>query len=103
MIYDGDCGFCRRWMNRWRRLAGDLIDYEPYQEAASRFPEIAQEEFRSAVQFIGSNGEVTSGAQAVFRSVAGRWYLSWLDGSYDHLPGFAPLSERIYRWVADHR
>jgi predicted DCC family thiol-disulfide oxidoreductase YuxK len=103
MIYDGDCGFCRRWMNRWRRLTGDKIDYEPYQKAASRFPEITREQFGHAVHFVETKGQVTSGARAVFRSVAGLWYLAWLDGAYEHLPGFAPLSERIYRWVADHR
>src|SRR5690348_8984243 len=34
MVYDGDCSFCLRWIQRWQRRTGDCIDYLPYQNAA---------------------------------------------------------------------
>jgi hypothetical protein len=24
-IFDGDCGFCRMWVEYWRRLTGDRV------------------------------------------------------------------------------
>ena len=37
LVYDGDCGFCRKWVRRWQLRTGDRADYAPYQEAAGRF------------------------------------------------------------------
>ncbi|HZS52212.1 MAG TPA: lipase maturation factor family protein [Bryobacterales bacterium] len=103
LVFDGNCGFCRLWIDRWKHLTADRVDYAPFQEAAGRFPNIPLEQFRSAVQLIEPSGAVTSGAQAVFRLLAygqGKRWLNWL---YDHAPGFAPVSEACYRFVAQHR
>src|SRR6266478_4429009 len=40
MIWDGECHFCRRWIERWREITANEVDYVTYQEAAERFPEI---------------------------------------------------------------
>src|SRR5437773_2587310 len=29
LIFDGECGFCRRWIERWQAKTGDRIDYRP--------------------------------------------------------------------------
>ena len=70
LIYDGDCSFCRRWIEHWRAITGDRVEYAPYQEAASRFPGISEQEFRSAVQLVDSDGKIYRAAEAVFRSLA---------------------------------
>ena len=31
LLYDGDCGFCRLWVSRWRGITGEHVDYEPFQ------------------------------------------------------------------------
>ncbi|OGF23707.1 MAG: hypothetical protein A2V63_13625 [Candidatus Eisenbacteria bacterium RBG_19FT_COMBO_70_11] len=103
LVYDGDCGFCRVWIARWRRTTGDRVEYAPYQEAAARFPEMPIERFRGAVQLVEPDGRWSAGAEAVFRSLAhapGRGWGLWL---YLRLPGFAPVSEWCYRRVARHR
>jgi predicted DCC family thiol-disulfide oxidoreductase YuxK len=33
MLFDGDCGFCRRWIGKWKELTGDRVRYAPYQLA----------------------------------------------------------------------
>ena len=103
MIYEGDCGFCRGWIRRWQLATGDRVEYAPFQEAAERFPHIPREQFARAVHLIEPNGDVLTGARAVFRSLAfgarKRWPL-WL---YEHMPGVAPVTETAYRFVADHR
>ncbi|WP_394826955.1 lipase maturation factor family protein [Pendulispora albinea] len=34
VVYDGDCGFCKRWIARFRLRTGTAVDYLPYQEVA---------------------------------------------------------------------
>ena len=102
LVYDGDCGFCKLWIARWREETGDAVEYQPLQEAAGRFPEVPREEFERAVKLIEPDGSVRSGAAAVYGSLGagGRPLPRW---SYDHVPGFAAVSEFAYRFIAGHR
>jgi lipase maturation factor 1 len=103
VIFDGDCRFCRRWIERWREMTGGAVEYEPYQEAATRFLEIPRVDFEQALHFIDKDGTVYRGAEAVFRSLgtirSGR-ALIW---GYEHLPGFAPVTEAAYGVIARNR
>jgi len=105
MVYDGDCNFCKYWIDRWHKLTGDAIDYMSFQnpEITKRFPEIPREQFETSVQFIETNGEVFQGAHAVFLSLAKntkrRRWLRW----YENSRVFAKLAEVIYRFIARHR
>ena len=103
LIYDGDCGFCRRWIERWRQITGDRIDYVPYQETTIHFPNITEREFQSSVQLVEPDGKVYRGAEAVFRSLATASSYRWLLGLYLLLGIFRFLSEKLYRLVAKNR
>ena len=103
MVYDGDCGFCKLWIARWREITAGAVDYESLQEVAARFPEVPRTEFLHAVKFIETDGGVFSGAEAVYRSLgrgAGSTFWSWC---FEHLPGFAPISKLAYGFIAGHR
>src|SRR5690349_876021 len=102
MLFDADCGFCRRWISRWQHFTGDRVDYDSYQSAGDRFPDIPRENFAAAVHLIEPDGSHTSGAEAVFGALAhgGRRWPLWM---YRSLPGFAPVSEALYRVVARNR
>jgi len=105
MIYDGDCGFCARWICRARRMTGDLADDLPYQDprVAARYPEIPRTQFESSVHWIGPDGAVCRGAEAVFRLLSVRPFGNRLLAFYESSPRFARLSERLYGFVARHR
>ena len=103
MIWDGECHFCKRWIERWREITAGKVDYATYQEAAARFPEIPVEQFQRAVAFIEPNGEAFFAAEAVYRSLGYRSSRKWLAWSYDHVPGFAGISETAYKFIARHR
>src|ERR1700677_816356 len=103
MVFDGDCGFCRYWIARWRHATADKVDYEPSQEVASRFPEIPRDAFDSAVQFIEPDGSVTSGADAVFRALEYAPKKSPLLGLLRKVPGFDAVARLFYRLVASNR
>ena len=102
MIFDGDCHFCRRWIERWRQQTGDAVEYEPSQKVAPQFPEVPASEFQNAVILLTPDGKVYRAAEAVFRSLAcgrRRWPLAL----YEKVPGFASLSEIAYDFVSQHR
>jgi len=103
LIFDGNCHFCRRWIERWRELTTGAVEYAPSKEVAGRFPEIPAEAFDRSVQYVETDGTVYSGAEAVFRSLGQKRGRKWMTWSYEHLPGFAALTETAYRLVARHR
>jgi predicted DCC family thiol-disulfide oxidoreductase YuxK len=102
-VYDGDCGFCRGWVERWRRRTTDRVVYAPFQEVADRFPAIVREAFRAQAHLIEPDGRVSRGAQAVFHALSYAPRGGWLLSAYRYVPGFAAVSEAVYRWVAGHR
>ncbi len=60
-------------------------------------------QFENAVKLIETDGRVFSGAEAVYRSLGkgggsgfGRW-------GFEHVPGFAPISNYAYGFIARHR
>ena len=103
LIWDGDCDFCRLWIERWREMTADKLDYTTYQEAAGRFPEIPSDEFNRSLVLIQPDGTVVFAAAAVYRSLAYRRSRECLAWSYDHVPGFAAVSETGYGLIARHR
>jgi len=103
LLFDGECGFCRLWVERWRAAAGSRLDLETSQSAGPRFPEISRAEFDRAVQLIEPGGDIYSGAEAILRARAVAIRRSWLLAAYERMPGFAPAAEAIYRIVAGHR
>ena len=93
LIYDGHCGFCRIWIDYWRRLIGDRIEFVASQEVGDRFPQIPPEAYAQSVQFVHADGTVTGGARAVFESLGLVNLYRWIS---------AP-SEIAYRFIARHR
>jgi len=103
VLFDGDCGFCRFWVERWRARTRGLVDFAPAQQEASRFPQVTEQAWRRSVQLVTPAGEVYSAAEAVFRTLAYVPGYRWMLGMYRYVPGTRPLAEAAYRLVADHR
>jgi predicted DCC family thiol-disulfide oxidoreductase YuxK len=103
LLFDGNCHFCRRWIERWREMTGAAVEYAPFQEAAERFPEIPRESFEEAVHFIATDGRVSRGAAAVFRSLGQSRGRRWMVWCYEHVPALALVTETAYRFVAANR
>jgi predicted DCC family thiol-disulfide oxidoreductase YuxK len=105
LIYDGDCGFCRRWIARWSRSTGDQVRYLPYQRRGIlwryRLPRRAA---RRAVQLVEPDGRRYAGAAAVFRVLL-RSRSPWvrLAARAGLIRGVRRMAEVVYRYVAAHR
>jgi predicted DCC family thiol-disulfide oxidoreductase YuxK len=89
--YDGDCGFCRRWVDKWSARTGDAVTYEPSPSA------------KGAARYLVPGGRIATGAEAVFSALEHAHGRRWLIRAYRRVPGFAPFTEWWYRWIARHR
>ena len=87
LLFDGDCGFCRFWVTRWRAATRGRVDFAPAQQEAARFPQIAKESWKRSVQLVTPTGEVYGGAEAVFRTLAYAPERRWMLGVYRSVPG----------------
>lgn len=102
-VYDGDCGFCRRWVRRWETLTAGRVRFAAAQEVGERLPQIPPDQLLKTAWFVEPDGATSSGAAAVFAALRHAPGRTWLDGCYRRVPGFAPITEAGYRFVAAHR
>jgi len=103
MIYDGDCGFCRRWIARSRNVTGGRVEYLPYQtEGLLGRLGVSPVDAERAVQLVFPDGTRQEGAAAVFGALAEvpRYRRLQVISS---LPVLGTLTEWVYRLVARNR
>jgi lipase maturation factor 1 len=93
LIFDGKCGFCRIWVEYWRQLTADRIEYIASQDVGGHFPQIPAEAYEKSIQIVRPDGTVANGARAVFESLGKLRLYSWIS---------AP-AEAAYRLVAANR
>lgn len=103
LIWDGNCGFCRRsveWVKA--RDGNDLFRAIPFQDAPAppMTPEL-YERARVAVQVILPDGHVLEAGEAA-AYVLGRIGYRWLERIL-RFPLFRPITEWGYRRVANNR
>jgi predicted DCC family thiol-disulfide oxidoreductase YuxK len=104
VLFDGDCGFCRRWAEQWRTDYAGRLEVSAAQSERRRFPEIPPSVYAAALQLVEPDGFVYSGACAALRARAhGRRRRGMLLPVYESWPGAAALLEWGYRIVARHR
>ncbi len=103
LIFDGDCGFCRRQV-RWiqRHDARGLIAPVPLQVADLDRYGVSRAAAEEAMHLVAPSGTVWRGAAAareLLRLLPGIRHLVWVF----HIPGVMFVAERVYRWVARRR
>lgn len=103
MLWDGDCGFCFRWIQRWRKATGDAVEYHAYQEVIQNFPQVKEEDCKQAVQLVLPDGRVLKAAHAVLQSLAIGGRHQWMLKLYERSRAFRWLTETAYRFVAHNR
>ncbi len=104
LIYDGECGFCRKCVelvSRWDRHR--RITLIPFQDqarvAAFRIPLPA---LAAAMHFVRPDGRVYAGADAASELLQFLPGKHWLVSVF-RLPGIRPVARRVYAWVARRR
>ena len=92
--YDGNSALCGIWVEFWKTLTGDRVEYIS--------------EADKPAEFVNSDGRYR-GAEAIFLLLAqaapsgkASGY-EWMLRFYRRIPGFAPFAELIYRVIATHQ
>ena len=70
LFWDADCGFCRRWVDRWQEITGDAVEYRTLQDAP---PEAVARAGGTPFQHIvvqQSDGVMVTGARAAIAALA---------------------------------
>jgi predicted DCC family thiol-disulfide oxidoreductase YuxK len=104
LIYDGECGLCRRsvdlvrrWDREHRVALVPFQDESRVQELGIPLPALA-----AAMHLVRPDGRVFAGADAapeILRLLPGGGALAWVF----RVPGVLPLARRVYRWIAGRR
>jgi len=103
LVWDGECGFCKYWVTRWKKNTQGKVLYKTYQEVAGQFPDIPLKEFKKASRFITTAGTVHSGPDSAYMSylvanpssVWHHWYVTYT--------WFEKLSDTVYNFIVYHR
>jgi len=104
VLYDGQCGFCSRWVNYW---AGTLAR-RGFDVASLGEPWVADkikmtpEALITDIRLLTADGALISGAD-VYLYVARRIWWAWPFYAIFSLPGFNRLIRVGYRWFAQNR
>ncbi len=103
LLWDGECGFCARWIRRWQKATGEAVEYRRYQEALAAFPQVSPEDCAAAVQLILPDGRVVAAAHAVLMALAIGGHARQVLALYERSEIFRRCADTAYRFVAAHR
>jgi len=102
LVFDGDCAFCTSSAHLLKRI-GPKAEIVAWQLADLDDLGITAAQATEAVQWIGTDGTVRSGHEAIAAalSTADRpWRIA---GRLITLPGISALAAVTYRWIARNR
>jgi predicted DCC family thiol-disulfide oxidoreductase YuxK len=104
VLYDGECGFCSRWVQYWattlarRGFQIASLD-EPWVSEKITMP---REELFTDIRLLTTNGQLISGAN-VYLYVTRKIWWAWPFYAVFSLPGFNWLIHFGYSWFARNR
>ena len=103
LIFDGECGFCRRWVNNMTSWFTKHPTPIAWQNA--NLPELGltPEQCSAAVQFVDANLKVSSGSDAAARVLIVAGFPYNVAGRIILVPGIRSMAQATYRWVANNR
>ena len=103
LIFDGDCGFCKRWVIRAQQWTRNQIDFEPFQKVGFEYSHISPIQFEKSIWLIDVDGKSYCAADAAFRILQYASGKKWFHTLYERSSIFKRLSEWMYEKVAIHR
>jgi lipase maturation factor 1 len=104
ILYDGQCGFCFRWVHFWKKVveARGFAIKDLQTASAERILQIADENLLDDIRVVARDGKLASGAEA-YLYVARRIWWAWPFYAVFSLPGFNWMLRRGYGWFNRNR
>ena len=103
LIFDGDCGFCSRCARFAARRLPSAAEVKPWQRVDLAAYGVSPEQAAHEVVWVGTDGRIDGGAQAIARLLldcGGAWKLP---GLLLRVPPFRWVGHGLYRLVANNR
>jgi len=101
LVFDGDCGFCRRCAGLARRWVRPRARIEPWQSLDLTEFGLTAEQCAEALQWVGA--EQRAGGRAVAATLQAGVFPWPVIGSVLDAPVIRPAVDAAYRFVARHR
>lgn len=101
-LFDGDCTFCTSCARLLERI-GPRAEVVPWQQTDLEPLGITPAQAQEAVQWVGADGTVHSGHEAIAAALISAGPLWGIAGRAMLLPGVSWLAARGYRLVAANR
>lgn len=104
LVYDGHCRFCVGQATRLVRWVGDRVRLESFRDPGviERYPGLTEEACTASIHLVEPGGRVSSGAEAVARTLRLRPALAPL-GWLHSLPILRQILDAAYGAVARNR
>ncbi len=102
LIYDGDCGFCRRSVG-WARALGATCEMRPSTEVDLPALGLTPEDVAAAAWYVDGERRYAGHEAVAMTLCSSRWLVVRLAGRVVGSRPVRPLARRAYAWVADHR
>ncbi|MEU4215727.1 DCC1-like thiol-disulfide oxidoreductase family protein [Actinoplanes sp. NPDC026623] len=102
-VYDGDCAFCTTCARFIERRVPSLATVVPWQFADLDRLGLSLEQVEEAVQWVGTDGSVASGPDAIALLLRDAGRMWEVPGRVLQLRPVGMLAWPAYRWVSQHR
>jgi predicted DCC family thiol-disulfide oxidoreductase YuxK len=102
LVFDGDCAFCTSSARLLERI-GPKAEIVPWQLADLDELGITAARATEAVQWIGTDGTVRSGHEAIAAALGTAGWPWRIAGRLISLSGISALAAVAYRWIARNR
>ena len=102
LIFDGDCGFCTRSVNVFKRLPVDA-EVTAYQFADLEAYGTTEERASHEVLWVDHSGRIHGGAQAIARLLLSAGGIYAVAGMLMRTPPLRWIAAGVYRLVANNR
>lgn len=103
LVFDGECGFCRRWVRHMNEWFGRHPESIAWQQADLKSLGLTEDSCRQSVQFVDEGMHVSRGSDAVARVLVVAGFPFAIAGRVMLLPFVRGICGAAYRWVADNR
>jgi lipase maturation factor 1 len=104
ILYDGECGFCVRWVHAWEKVvqARGFAVKDLQSASADGSLQISPDDLLNDILVLTPGGTLESGANA-YLFVARQIWWAWPFYAVFRLPGLNWILERGYRWFNRNR
>jgi lipase maturation factor 1 len=104
ILYDGECGFCFRWVHLWKNVVesrGFLLK-DLQSASVEAILKIPPQNLLDDIRVLTPDGNLKSGADA-YLFVARRIWWTWPFYVVFSIPGFNWILRRSYKWFNRNR